>query len=475
VCRALARDDQGHTVDLATSHASISRTLPPILAKEVDGSLDRDALSWLLICPRAAAPEKLRLTSFRPSGAPLDKVDVLLSTVKCPREAGDGAECRDSGPVRAVADLVDRSHPAAVGHSVLAEIGGRIGVADRYRELTSIRVGGPRDTALGPIGRYRAKLHFHVVRASPSGQAPVGGDDAGARAVARAEARTASMLWGQCGIHFGDEAQIPIDIVDPPPRFLLAIGCKMGLPASGGEVSVLSNGRAVRVVTRAGDPPVVVAHAFARAVEAAGFRAVVSPNTRISPGAFRTADVLVRERDGTPVELSPLPGHPTSTDRTLDACIGEVNLADGLMHFDDLDAVAGTLEERTLIKAYQDDDPSSIDVFIVPSFSRTGRIGESFIDTDGSGIQNVVVIDRTGVRAGSRSYALPHELGHVLLDMPGHPDDFGVDRPWMLMDADATDGSVFGPRHLSVEDCERALRQSGPDSASPLLTPWPLD
>jgi hypothetical protein len=58
--------------------------------------------------------------------------------------------------------------------------------------------------------------------------------------------------------------------------------------------------------------------------------------------------------------------------------------------------------------------------------------------------------------------------------MPGHPDDFGVDRPWMLMDADSTDGSIFGPRRISIDDCERALRESGPRALVPLLEPWPL-
>jgi len=121
-----------------------------------------------------------------------------------------------------------------------------------------------------------------------------------------------------------------------------------------------------------------------------------------------------------------------------------------------------------------DGDPSTIDVLIVPSFDQSGRIGESFIDDDGAAIQNTVVIDRAAVRAGPRSYALAHELGHILLDMPGHPDDYGVDQSSSLMDADAADASVFGPRRLSLEDCERALRQSGPGAKTPLLQAWPL-
>jgi hypothetical protein len=58
--------------------------------------------------------------------------------------------------------------------------------------------------------------------------------------------------------------------------------------------------------------------------------------------------------------------------------------------------------------------------------------------------------------------------------MPGHPDDFGVDRPWVLMDADAADPSIFGPRRLPLADCERAIVQSGPASPLPLLEAWPL-
>ena len=72
------------------------------------------------------------------------------------------------------------------------------------------------------------------------------------------------------------------------------------------------------------------------------------------------------------------------------------------------------------------------------------------------------------------SFALSHELGHVLLDDPGHPDDFGADTPTRLMDADAANGSAYGPRRLLVSECVRAIRQSGPAAPVPLLTPWPL-
>ena len=165
---------------------------------------------------------------------------------------------------------------------------------------------------------------------------------------------------------------------------------------------------------------------------------------------------------------------PLSSDPSLSACFGEVDFADGVEHFTDVDAPAGTVEERALVKAFDDGDPTTIDVFVIPAFSGAGRIGESFVHDPGASIQDVVILDRAGIRAGARSFVLAHELGHVLLDLPGHPDDFGVDRPSDLMDADAADPSIFGPRRLSIAECERAVRQSGPGAAVPLLEPWPL-
>ena len=78
------------------------------------------------------------------------------------------------------------------------------------------------------------------------------------------------------------------------------------------------------------------------------------------------------------------------------------------------------------------------------------------------------------MRTGRASFALAHELGHVLLDDPGHPDDFGVDAPTRLMDADAANASAYGPRRLIASECSRAVLQSGPGARLALLRPWPL-
>jgi hypothetical protein len=253
----------------------------------------------------------------------------------------------------------------------------------------------------------------------------------------------------------------------------VAIGCDSGLPASGGEINLRVRGRRVKLATHPGEGPKVVAQRLARALEKLGISAQISPNPRIASGASGAVDVLIRN-PGRSGGIDAETGVPLSSDATLGVCLGEVDLGNGLSHFVENDAAAGTVEERALIKAFDDGDPSTIEVFVVPSFGKGGRIGESFIDDDGAGIQNTVIVDRAALRAGPRSYALAHELGHIFLDLPGHPDDYGVDQANSLMDSDASDASVFGPRRLTLADCERAVLESGPNARIPIALPWPL-
>ena len=201
--------------------------------------------------------------------------------------------------------------------------------------------------------------------------------------------------------------------------------------------------------------------------------AAVSPNARIAPGLGPSVDVSLRRRDGTLLAVD-AGGSKLSTDPTLSVRVGSVDLADGLQHFTDMDAVAGTLEERTLLKAIDDGDPATVEVVVVPLFAGGGRIGESFIGSDLSSVRNVVMLDRAGIRATKSSLTLAHELGHVLMDLPGHPDDYGIDTPTLLMDSDAADASPFGPRRIAIEECARVVRQAGPTARVPLLVDWPI-
>ena len=50
----------------------------------------------------------------------------------------------------------------------------------------------------------------------------------------------------------------------------------------------------------------------------------------------------------------------------------------------------------------------------------------------------------------------------------------GPDRPWLLMDADASLGTVAGPKRISTEECARIRSRNGPDAPSPLMQRYDL-
>ena len=472
-----AVDGEGNAVDLARSHASLQRTPPArVEAGSPADRDDSDALRFVIMGAGDDLPGTLSVLSLGADGEPIDILPALpLVGVPCPKGAAPELSCGSTLPIRAAADDIDRGHPLVKDRSIRAELGGALAVTSpRGDKLQMIRVGGPRMTPVGPIERLRARLRVLLVRLAAHGPAPLGGDDAEAIEVARAEVERANTLWGGCGVSFGPPMELDVRVVDPPPPHLLAVGCDHGFPASGGAIHVRVDGRDVRVPILAGALPAVAARAVAAAITAAGFSATVSDNPTIGAGAFGSADVLVRRKSGALATIDAPASGPVSSDATLSACLGRVDLEDGLQHFGDVDAIAGTVEERALIKAFDDGDPSTIEIFLLPSFAGGGRIGESFISADNGSVRNVLIEDRAGIRAGRASLALAHELGHILLDDPGHPDDFGADTPTRLMDADAASSSAFGPRRLLVEECARAVRQSGPSAPVPLLRSWPL-
>jgi hypothetical protein len=156
--------------------------------------------------------------------------------------------------------------------------------------------------------------------------------------------------------------------------------------------------------------------------------------------------------------------------------LGEVELGDGLAEFDNMTALTGTLEERALIRALSDDDERTIDVLVIAEFTGRTRDGEAFVEGASVGmpgsIANVVVLSREGIARARTAFTFPHELGHVLLDHPLHPDHMGPDRPWLLMDSNTSDGSILGPRRLTDDECARVRDRSGIDATPPLLERW---
>lgn len=473
------RDGSGQTIDMARSHASLERTPPMRVEGAPDAPYDDPDAMRVIVESAEAGPamdgeRSIAVESLTSIGSRLDAVPRLsLTSFECP--ASDSSlRCWASAPLRLVVDDVDRNHPLVEGRSIRAEVGGAIVFRDGGRKAQMIRVLGPRSSPIGPIGRMRATLRPFVVRVAPGGAPAIGGSDAGAVEALRAELGSASGIWGQCGLTFGDPHATEVRVVDPPPSHLLALGDDLGMSASGGEIRFRAEGHAIALSTTAGETPDRAAADLARAVEKAGLVAIVSPNARIGAGAAPSVDVSIRRKDGALVGVETTPGAPLSTDATLTVRIGSVDLSDGLQHFTDMDAMAGTLEERTLLKALDDGDPTTVEIVVVPLFAGGGRIGESFIGSDLSSVRNVVLLDRAGVRARKSSLTLAHELGHVLMDLPGHPDDYGLDTPVLLMDSDAADASPFGPRRVPIDECARMVRQSGPGARVPLVAPWPV-
>ena len=488
-----ALDGRGREVDLARSHASIERTPPQAtLVDPVDSDVDVDALSYLVIGSADDLPARVTFTSVpapsaKYSSAKVSPVlDVLrnvpLASAVCPEGTKADLVCATTPPIRAVMDDLDRRHPLSADRSIKVELGGSVSVGlDDKPAGVLVRVGGPRETSVGPIDRFRARLRVKLLRLGVGGPPPIGNNDADAVERVRDEIGHANMIWGSCGIGFGPPELADVKLVDPPPPHLLSVGCDAGVPASGGSVRFEADGRLFEVPIEPGTKPEGAARVVARTLEKAGFHVAISEGAPISAATYAATDLVIRKRNGDAATITPpraagglLAPAPLSTDATLSVCIGRVDSADGLTHFTDANAIAGTLEERALIKAFDDGDPATIEVYVVPSFGGDSRIGESFIFADGGAIKDVIIEDRAGLRANRASFTLAHEIGHVLLDQPGHPDDFGIDTPTRLMDADAVNASAFGPRRLDISECERAIRQSGPGSTPRLLAYDPL-
>jgi len=252
---------------------------------------------------------------------------------------------------------------------------------------------------------------------------------------------------------------------------LLAIANEDGLPArGGGELRFRVEGQSIGpIATHAGAAPAATAQAIAEAISKHGFYAKVSENLATRSGAGPGADVLVRRKNGAFVTITPDGGKPLSTDARQSLMIGSVDLGDGLQEFDNTTAQVGSIEERTLLKALSDDDPQSIDIFVVNQFTAATRQGEAFIADPAGPITNTVIIDRNGLRHAPLAWTLAHELGHVLMNDPLHPDNVGPDRPWLLMDADSGRGTVDGPKRLRAADCQR-MRETARRARFPLLS-----
>ncbi len=364
--------------------------------------------------------------------------------------------------VRLVADAIDEQAPGVLGQLLRVALRDRIRV--RYapgsgtlgEASLSMRVGRPEGES-GPDAVMKARLRIRILREWPGGPPVVGGNVAGAIALGREQVAIANEVWAQCAIGFGEPASADVAVIDPPGPTLVSVSDDDGWPAAGGTIRLRIGGRPIGpVVTRPGWTALQTAGHLAEAIQAAGFRARVTRNPRTEGGAAPSADVLVRTGARAEVAIAADGAAPLTTDVRQRVAIGRVDLGDGLATFDNRNASSGTIEERVLVKTFSDDDPSSIDVFVVNRFARGGRQGEAFILGDDGPILNAVILDRSGIRQQREAWTQSHEVGHVLLDQPYHPDNVGPDRPILLMDSDASLGTILGPKRLTAAECTRA-------------------
>ncbi len=378
-----------------------------------------------------------------------------------------GSDRLRSGFVRLVADSTDVSAPDVGFQLLQARLGDHVrATVDDRTVHAEIGVGGS-----GARQRLRGTLRLTVLRIAPNGPPAVGDDEAQAIALARRQVEIANEIWAQCFIDFGAPEQASVQVANPPPPALLAVGDLDGLPSlRASRVLLRVNDRRVGpIAIAAGSIPERTAATVARALRKAGFQADVTTNPRAELGAGMSADVVVRDARGELARLSADGKEKLSNDPQQTLTIGGLDLSDGLDEFDNTLAVTGTLEERTLVKLLADQDPATIDVFLINRFVNRARQGEAFIEADGSSMANTLVFDRNAVRYERQAWVQAHELGHVLLDEAFHPDNIAADRPWLLMDADARQGRVTGPKRISDAECERARRRSGPGAHPELL------
>lgn len=433
----------GAPVDPDSDALSVSHRVPndDTLPRALEAQSARDPEAFRVVAIGGAM--RARLSRVEPhTGVELDAIELEL-------RVRDGVG--RSAFVRLVADPQDAAAPGVASRVLRVALGDvvEVAVAGSTRRW---RVGRPGEEH-GPRAHRRARVRVHVLR--ERGVPAIGGDDEGARAVMRDQLALANAVFAPCHVDLGSAGAVEVRVVDAPPPTLLAIADGDGLPALGGEIRFRIDDRSFRVVIPAGSSPEQTAERVALALRRARFaaRVVVEPRNRNAAGP--SASVHVRDATGGFVTLAPDEPHPLSTDRRQTVRLGVVELADGLEPFEDGNARAGTLEERALLHAVVDDDPRTLDVVVVPRFARPERQGEAFIASDEGPLRNVVVIDRRGLARARTAYTLPHELAHVLLDVPFHPDELGEPDPTRLMSSRASDATVLGPKRLTAEECAR--------------------
>ncbi|HWZ92174.1 MAG TPA: hypothetical protein VNW92_25095, partial [Polyangiaceae bacterium] len=251
--RVLGLRADGAWLDPSTSHVALSRELPQetVPTSRTEG-FEHDAVRLVFI-GLGAAPGPVRVSTVRSDDSVIDTLSgPALSPWACPPGSPAGP-CWATQPMRLTPDRLDRDYPAANGRSLEAALGGELRVESAGRSVARFRVGSPHSPAFDAYDRLSAKLRVRILRVTPGGAPAIGVDTASALRIARAEVAAAGRLWAQCGFDLEGPLGPSIEVVDPPPPELLALGCDAGLPASGGQITFQVAGHRVRVPSHAGE------------------------------------------------------------------------------------------------------------------------------------------------------------------------------------------------------------------------------
>ncbi|HEX4354380.1 MAG TPA: hypothetical protein VHZ95_15730, partial [Polyangiales bacterium] len=137
--------------------------------------------------------------------------------------------------VRLVGDATDLQAHGAESRALLVALRDR--VVARYGEgpnavERTVRVGAPGEES-GPASARQARLVVHILRRAPGASPVIGRDEASALQLMREQVKAANQIWLQCDFTFGSPDEVSMELVDPPPPTLLAVGNDDGLPARG--------------------------------------------------------------------------------------------------------------------------------------------------------------------------------------------------------------------------------------------------
>jgi len=417
------------------------------------------------------SPRRFRLEVIAPPGRPSVRVSLRVRHPGGSGYAVEGIELSPGPGGRlvsrwfvAVSDPEDLLLAGPGEDAILVGLGDAVEARVRRgggRAVVSERIVGGAGGRADPLSVLRLDLAIKVLRVAPGGRPVVGGDEEGAVALAVHQLRIAGQVLARCHIAIGDPGPGAVELVDPPGPGLIVVGDEHGLTSAGGVVRLTVDGaRHGPWKIGGGYSPEEAARLLARRIEEAGFTARMAVEAASPRDAGAAADVLVTRPDGTLATLGRWEDQPLSTDPRQSMTIASVDLADGLDSYDDNRRSSGTVEERALIRGLRGGDAPGPTVFVVNRFSNRARQGESFAASPGSPLRDTVILDWRAVARGRQAHALAHELGHVLLQDPGHPDAGPGDRPWLLMHSSAS--SAFGgPRLVSPEQCARMRRYPG--------------